>query len=288
MKHVILISGKDSLATAIVQTARAPTLDYEFLFNDVGAELPEVYTWLDKVERVMGWEITRLRYNLPNLIKIYDFLPSSQARYCTKMAKIQPTERHYQNEDTVYAYYGLRADENRAGMRQSDVIVPVYPLVEEGFGLKEVWQLLASLDLLPPAFFWPSLYYRILERVGESIINDLESYEQRMLFAGRSRANCSFCFYQRQYEWVWLLETHPDLFWRAAWMERFIGGTGYTWQRGYYLSDKIISERDAVLNRRVAEVCKYLREKFNAPLIADAFLFDSQIAATSCGLLCGK
>ena len=35
MRHLILISGKDSLACAIVQTERAPSLPYEFVFNDV-------------------------------------------------------------------------------------------------------------------------------------------------------------------------------------------------------------------------------------------------------------
>ena len=60
MRHIIPISGKDSLATALVQTTRYPNLPYEFLFNDVGCELPETYAWLDAVERKTGWKINRV------------------------------------------------------------------------------------------------------------------------------------------------------------------------------------------------------------------------------------
>lgn len=51
MRHIIPISGKDSLWTAIYQKQKDPSLPYEYLFNDTGAELPDTYAWLDKVER---------------------------------------------------------------------------------------------------------------------------------------------------------------------------------------------------------------------------------------------
>ena len=50
MRHIIPISGKDSLATAIVQKRISPDIEYEYVFNPTGAELPEVFEWLDKVE----------------------------------------------------------------------------------------------------------------------------------------------------------------------------------------------------------------------------------------------
>jgi hypothetical protein len=34
MRHIILISGKDSLATAIVQRDAEPSHDYEYVFNE--------------------------------------------------------------------------------------------------------------------------------------------------------------------------------------------------------------------------------------------------------------
>lgn len=54
MRYIIPISGKDSLATAIFQTTYQPNLPYEFIFNDTGSELPEVYKWLDNIEKSTG------------------------------------------------------------------------------------------------------------------------------------------------------------------------------------------------------------------------------------------
>jgi len=46
-RHIMPISGKDSLATALFQLAYEPDRPYEFMFNPTGAELPEVFTWLE-------------------------------------------------------------------------------------------------------------------------------------------------------------------------------------------------------------------------------------------------
>lgn len=48
-RHVIPISGKDSLCTALIQTTRQPDLEYEFLFCDIGSELPQTYQWLSEI-----------------------------------------------------------------------------------------------------------------------------------------------------------------------------------------------------------------------------------------------
>lgn len=87
MRYIIPISGKDSLSTAIVQTALQPELDYEFVFNPTGAELPEVYLWIDKVEQYLNKPIVRVGADLDAIIQGYNyFLPSGQARYCTRQA----------------------------------------------------------------------------------------------------------------------------------------------------------------------------------------------------------
>lgn len=50
MRHIIPISGKYSLAAALVQLQIDPSLDYEYVFNPTGAELPCVFEWIKKVE----------------------------------------------------------------------------------------------------------------------------------------------------------------------------------------------------------------------------------------------
>ena len=65
MKHIIPISGKDSLTTAIVQINRQPDLNYEFIYNDTGAELPETYEWINKIEQQLNIKINKdLKLNL--------------------------------------------------------------------------------------------------------------------------------------------------------------------------------------------------------------------------------
>jgi len=115
MRHIIPISGKDSLATALVQIKRKPELNYEFVFNPTGAELPCVFDWINNVEKYLGKPIARVGEDLIEIIEDNNyFLPSRQSRYCTRQSKIEPFEKWIGKED-ANVYYGIRADENRGG-----------------------------------------------------------------------------------------------------------------------------------------------------------------------------
>lgn len=275
--HMVGISGKDSLAAAIVQSTLNPDLPYQYFFNDVGSELPETYEWLDRVEKKMGWSIQRIGKSLEETIAKYGgFLPSPLARYCTKETKIQPIEA-FQSGKPTYLYLGIRADEDRGGfIPPNNNICPVYPLVNAKITLPVVWALLESRDLLPPAFFWQRLYDAVCDRFPKDRWISLQPWQERMLFAGRSRNNCYFCFFQRLYEWVWLLETHPDLFERAAAFEK----ADYTWKKGESLND-IANRKDDIFDRHVSKIVSVVSGKGKTDV-------DGAIALTSCGVLCGK
>lgn len=101
MKHIIPISGKDGLATAIIQTVNNPDTDYRYIFNDVGVELPETYKWIELVESVKGWKIERVGENIENIIKKYNILPSRQMRFCTSSGKIKPFEKLFKKQDVT-------------------------------------------------------------------------------------------------------------------------------------------------------------------------------------------
>ncbi len=234
--HLIPISGKDSLAAALVQTARDPDKDYQFLFNDAGSELPETYEWLARVEQVTGWKIQRTTETIEARLEHYGgFLPSHQQRWCTEKCKILPSDR-FAGSRPVFAYYGLRADEpERKGFipTRKNNLLPVYPLRELGLTLAHVWMIVSAKGLLPPAFHWQRLEDAVLEVLPESQWIPLEPWQRRMLFSGRSRSNCFHCFYQRLYEWLWLYEIHRDLFERARSHEK----SDYTWNPDHPLSD---------------------------------------------------
>ena len=58
MRHIIPISGKDSLATALLQLQINPQLNYEYVFNPTGAELPDVFDWINRVEKYLAKPIS--------------------------------------------------------------------------------------------------------------------------------------------------------------------------------------------------------------------------------------
>ena len=193
-RHILGISGgKDSAALAIHMRDRAPQMEY--FFCDTGAELPETYEYLTRLEAVLGKPIERL-----NADRTFDHwfevfrgaLPSPQMRWCTKNMKIKPLEQ-WIGDDHAISYVAIRADErNRKGyISTRSNIEAVFPFVDEGVYEEDV--------------------YKILEGAGVGIPD---------YYDWRSRSGCYFCFYQRKIEWVRLGERHPELFERAVRIEQ--------------------------------------------------------------------
>ena len=62
VRHILGLSGgKDSTALAIYMRDRVPEMEY--FFCDTGAELPETYEYLAKLEVYLGKKIVRLSGN---------------------------------------------------------------------------------------------------------------------------------------------------------------------------------------------------------------------------------
>lgn len=292
MRHIIPISGKDSLATAIWQTAHEPDLPYEFVFNDTRAELPDTYAWLRKVEETLEITITRIGKSLKDIIREQGILPTPRMRFCTKYAKIFPMN-DFIGKDIATVYFGLRADEpDRVGAFGSKKLVPKYPLREAGIGLPTVYHIVGTKNLEPPEFFWQRLYDEVTRQVGKT--KNFPRWLTQRLFAWRSRPNCSFCFFQRRYEWVGLLWHYPELFAEAEEIERF-GGDGPQVRREAPISwlgediplSSIRVNAEQIFKKRVDAVCKIIDAARQMDLLKDG-LDEIDIAGTSCGLLCGK
>ncbi len=122
-RHLLGISGgKDSAALAIYMRQRHPNLDIEYYTCDTGKELDETYQLIDNLEVFLGKKIIRLTAtkNSPedpfdHFLKMYGgFLPSSNARWCTKVLKLAPFEE-FIGDDPVISYVGIRGDEDREG-----------------------------------------------------------------------------------------------------------------------------------------------------------------------------
>lgn len=292
MRYIIPISGKDSLATALVQLRREPDLPYEYMFNPTGAELPEVFDWIDRVEAYLGKPIIQVGEDLEEIIKDLNyFLPSRNRRYCTHQAKIVPMEK-WLGKDDCLIYYGIRSDEkHRIGYTNpSGRLTPVMPLIEEGIDINGVYEIISYAGLKPPTFFWEYVYKEVCRRVGgERIVKLLLSdWQIDMLFSWRTRANCNFCFNQRKYEWIGLLIFHPELFWRAESFEHKGSNGVYSW------SDKPLSEiakdKDKIIESRIVKLTKFINKLKQGEIQFDDTEkgFDDILKVTSCGLFCGK
>ncbi|MAD96781.1 MAG: phosphoadenosine phosphosulfate reductase [Flavobacteriaceae bacterium] len=122
-RHVLGISGgKDSAALAIYVKTKYPSIDLEFYSCDTGKELEETYQLIRNLEVYLGVKINLLQGAekssedpFDHFLKMYGgFLPSSNARWCTKQLKLAPFEK-YVGDDPVVSYVGIRGDEEREG-----------------------------------------------------------------------------------------------------------------------------------------------------------------------------
>ncbi len=123
VRHILGISGgKDSAALAIYLKQKYPNLKIEYYNSDTGCELAETELLIDRLSAYLG-NIKRLRAAedspeptpFEHFLKAAGgFLPSPQARWCTKKMKLDEFER-YVGDDYAVSYVGIRGDEDRDG-----------------------------------------------------------------------------------------------------------------------------------------------------------------------------
>ena len=248
--------GKDSSALAVYLRERVPEMEY--FFCDTGAELPETYEYLTRLEVILGKPITRLnsQRGFDHWFEIFrGTLPSPQMRWCTTNMKIKPIEE-WVGTDPVFSYVAIRADEsNRKGyISTKPNIQTIFPFIEDDIDRDGVMSILADAGIgLPKYYEW------------------------------RTRSGCYFCFYQRKAEWVGLSERHPELFERAVAIEQKVlrdagidgdadftnqamRGRQYTWSGGETLVE-LLSRRDEILERHEAAVLNANTNRKNIPLV---------------------
>ena len=211
-RHILGLSGgKDSAALAIYLKDHGRDEQIEYFFCDTGAELREVYDYLDRLEDYLGKPIERLSSGRDfdhHLKRFNGFLPAPHARWCTRVMKLEPLEA-FVGDDPCVSYIGIRADEQRQGyISHKPNIKAVYPFIEDDIVRADVFRILEESVGVPDYYKW------------------------------RSRSGCYFCFFQRKDEWVGLAEHHPDLFERAKQYESVDAETGrqFTWVQGTTLA----------------------------------------------------
>ena len=141
-RHILGISGgRDSASLAIFMRQHRPELPIEYFFTDTGKELPEVYSFLDKLEGFLGQPIARLNPDRDFdfwLDEYGNFLPSPRTRWCTRMLKLRPLEDWLKADleagVIIHSYVAIRADEpSREGYQATNPNMRVhFPLRDAG------------------------------------------------------------------------------------------------------------------------------------------------------------
>ena len=230
----------------------------EYFFCDTGAELPETYEYLTRLEVILGSPITRLNdeRGFDHWFEVFrGTLPSPQMRWCTRNMKIKPIEE-WIGDGSAVSYVAIRADEaNRKGYVSTKPNIQTrFPFIEDRIDHDGVIQILQDAGIgLPKYYEW------------------------------RTRSGCYFCFYQRKAEWIGLADKHPELFERAVAIEgkvlrdagiagdadfgsQAMRGRQYTWSGGETLPE-LLSRRDEILERHKTAMSRQQKQRANAPLI---------------------
>jgi 3'-phosphoadenosine 5'-phosphosulfate sulfotransferase (PAPS reductase)/FAD synthetase len=230
VRHILSLSGgKDSAALALFMRGKVPNMEY--VFCDTNKELPETYDYLNRIEGYLGTKIVRIEAprGFDHWLTLFQgYLPSVQARWCTTYLKLKPFEE-YVGDDPVINYVGLRSDEDRdARISHKPNIQVVYPFKEAKIDYAGVQKILVESDIgFPPYTDW-----------------------------GRSRSGCYFCFFQKDVEWVRLLEKHPHLFDLAQQYEdqsQDIKGGHFQWNDSMPLREMRKPENIEAIKRRHEE-----------------------------------
>ena len=258
VRHICGISGgKDSSALAVYLRDEVPEMEY--FFCDTGAELPETYEYLNRLEVVLAKPIQRLNAErgFDHWFEVFrGALPSPQMRWCTKNMKIKPIEE-WIGDDPAISYVAIRADEaNRTGYVSTKTnLESRFPFIEDNIDHAGVMRILEDAGIgLPTYYEW------------------------------RTRSGCYFCFYQRKAEWVGLADRHPELFERAVAIEQKVlldaGVDGnadfkanamrerdYTWSGGETLLE-LIDRRDEIMAKHELALQREAKALPNQPLMS--------------------
>ncbi|MDA8553574.1 phosphoadenosine phosphosulfate reductase family protein [Alphaproteobacteria bacterium] len=272
-KHVLGLSGgKDSAALAVYMAQNYPQIEVEYFFTDTGKELPEVYDFLGRLEGFVGKEILRLNpdRDFDFWLKQYNnFLPSPQARWCTKQLKLRPFEqwlKPFLDDGThVYSYVAIRADEEfRDGyLSKKDNLEVRLPFKDDGIDKEQVIEILQDSGLgLPDYYDW------------------------------RSRSGCTFCFYQQKIEWVRLKERHPEAFEEAKAYEKdaLDNNSPFTWVAGEALTElEVPSRQEQIKADYQKRLDRQKRRQLNPLRLGDELIdFDDLFATNKSCISCHK
>ena len=190
IRHLLGISGgKDSAALAIYLHNKYPEMEFEYYFCDTGKELDETYDLINELEAYLGKKIKRLeaakgshKEPFDHYISKYDgYIPSANARWCTKNLKLEPFEK-FVGTEPVISYVAIRGDENREGyISTKPNIQTVFPFRRNIWSLEILSQVLQNENIKQIAEIYQDKAPK--EKIDRILEVVFEPKSQKMLFS---------------------------------------------------------------------------------------------------------
>lgn len=219
-KFVSVSGGKDSTATALLLWERKE--DFELIWADTGAELPENYWIVPRLAQLVQKPLHVVSNGtFFQWLNHYNWLlPGKKIKWCTRILKQVPMDNFIKSlelPEPVIMNTGIRLDEPKRYHPleyDNDLQITKYPLYEAGYGKKEVIDLCLKYDLFNPCYAW------------------------------RSNVSCFCCPMQRKGDWHGLWQHHRELYAVAEEWERQSGlvnremkSKDCTWNDDYSLEE---------------------------------------------------
>lgn len=206
LKKFISFSGGVESTTMCVLYGKGATS----IWVDTGAEHDEMYQRIDYVEQRLielhggDFNLVRLKGNvkhngethesLESLAISYKFMPSGQARYCTRFFKILPIDNYLKEQGECELLIGFNVDEEgRTGNLELQTNVTYkYPLIDDGLNRQECEEILQSHNLHPsfPAymlrggcrmcFFKSEKEYRAMYFLNRKEFDEVQAFEEQI------------------------------------------------------------------------------------------------------------
>ena len=115
---VSVSGGKDSTAMALWLIDQGLKDRCHWVFADTGWEHPEVYAYLDELEKLIGPIHRAMSQKYPkgftDLVKYKGFFPGRTLRFCTTELKVKPIRAFLAEFDSPINCVGIRAAESRS------------------------------------------------------------------------------------------------------------------------------------------------------------------------------
>ena len=175
VKHIVSWSGGKDSSAMLIQMVEAGMHIDDIVFIEVmatptlGAELPEMYEYMERMEQYIGRKITVVRSELDfetafhqpyrsgaRAGTIYGF-PLTVGAWCNDRLKLRTIRRHYKTYGEHIRYLGLAADEPKRIARLEPICRA--PLAEWGMTERDCVVFLEKREMMNPL-------YRKFKRLG--------------------------------------------------------------------------------------------------------------------------